>query len=258
MANVMFKRGLHSALPTNTNIQDGVFYLTTDTHRLYVGQKLQESDTPELVELNKSITTVASIDALPAASSVAVGQFYYVEGAGATGADNTHNGNILAVVVQDGATKKWVQVNPDTDGGYDVIKSFTIGNGVVDSTANTITYTATLARAHVNADGSESTITPNITDTFVINGGDLASITTDVEVDLTSTAAANDSVTVNTSGNGAKTNGTGVTIAASGDNVHITGGNGSAIAISADDSTYELSSPANTAGLTFVEKVNGT
>ena len=253
MANVLFKRGHHANLPaTGTSaVIDGAFYLTDDTHRLYVGQG------NDLVELNKSITTVASIDALPAINSVEVGQFYYVEGAGSGSADNTHNGNILAVVVQDGATKKWVQVNPDTDDGYDTIKTFTISNGVVDSTNNTITYTASLTRAHVNADNSETPLSA-LQPTFVINGSDLASITTDVEVDLTSTAAANDSVTVNTSGNGAKTNGTGVTIAASGDNVHITGGNGSAIAISADDSTYELSSPVNTAGLTFVEKVNGS
>lgn len=252
MANVLFKRGHHANLPaTGTSaVIDGAFYLTDDTHRLYVGQG------NDLVELNKSITTVASIDALPAVNTVEVGQFYYVEGAGNNSAANTHNGNILAVVVQDGATKKWVQVNPDTDGGYDTIKTFTIGNGVVDSTNNTITYTASLTRAHVNADNSETPLSA-LQPTFVINGSDLASITTDVEVDLTSTAAANDSVTVNTSGNGAKTNGTGVTLTG-GTNVNITGGNGSAITISADDSTYELSSPAGTAGLTFVEKVNGS
>lgn len=35
MANVMFKRGLASALPT-TGLVDGAFYLTTDTDKLYV------------------------------------------------------------------------------------------------------------------------------------------------------------------------------------------------------------------------------
>lgn len=254
MANVLFKRGHHANLPqTGTSaVIDGAFYLTDDTHRLYVGQGT------DLVELNKSITTVASFNELPAVSTVEVGQFYYITGVGGprANANDSGSGNILAVCVQDGSSKKWVQVNPDTDGGYDVIKSFTIGNGVVDSTANTITYTATLTRAHVNADGSESTITPDITDTFVINGSDLADITTDVEVDLTSTAAANDSVTVKTNGTGSKADGTGVTLTG-GDNVNITGGNGSAITISADDSTYALSSPANTAGLSFVESVNG-
>lgn len=38
--NVLFKRGLHSNLPATTAAQDGVFYLTTDTNRLYVGLSL--------------------------------------------------------------------------------------------------------------------------------------------------------------------------------------------------------------------------
>jgi hypothetical protein len=36
MANVAFKRGLSANLPIG-NAVDGVFYLTTDTNRLYVG-----------------------------------------------------------------------------------------------------------------------------------------------------------------------------------------------------------------------------
>jgi hypothetical protein len=34
--NVLFKRGKQQNLPSTA--LDGVFYLTTDTHRLYVGQ----------------------------------------------------------------------------------------------------------------------------------------------------------------------------------------------------------------------------
>ena len=36
MANVIFKRGLQNSLNPNVASQDGVFYLTTDTGRLYV------------------------------------------------------------------------------------------------------------------------------------------------------------------------------------------------------------------------------
>ena len=59
MANVKFKRGSQASL--NTLIQggvfdDGCFYLTSDTDRLYVAQSANE-----LVELNKSITVVSSI-----------------------------------------------------------------------------------------------------------------------------------------------------------------------------------------------------
>ena len=75
MANVFFKRGLHAGLPTSgtSSVVDGAFYLTTDTHRLYVGQG------QDLVELNKSITSVANVSNLPTGTGVAVGQFYYVE-----------------------------------------------------------------------------------------------------------------------------------------------------------------------------------
>lgn len=98
MANVFFKRGSHNQLPTSgtSSVVDGAFYLTTDTHRLYVGQGT------DLVELNKSITSVASISNLPT-SNVAVGQFYYVTGS-----------NILCYYSGTGEDNGWVQINPDT------------------------------------------------------------------------------------------------------------------------------------------------
>jgi hypothetical protein len=38
MANVQFLRGTNAGLKANTfTPQDGAFYLTTDTHRLYTG-----------------------------------------------------------------------------------------------------------------------------------------------------------------------------------------------------------------------------
>jgi hypothetical protein len=83
MANVLFKRGLHANLPAANAATDGVFYLTTDTNRLYVGQGTN------LVELNKSITLVDNLSDLPTntsdeskavkGSQVQVGQFYYVK-----------------------------------------------------------------------------------------------------------------------------------------------------------------------------------
>jgi hypothetical protein len=40
MANVLFKRGPEANLLTLTNYDDGCFYLTSDTHRLYTGVKV--------------------------------------------------------------------------------------------------------------------------------------------------------------------------------------------------------------------------
>ena len=130
MANVMFKRGTQAQLNTlkqGGSFVDGSFYLTTDTDRLYVAQS-----SSELVELNKSITTVTTIADLPD-RDVEVGQFYYVTGPDTSGdIDSTHGGNILAVVTgfETGTNKPiWVQVNPDTNTDHndnDYVSNFVI------------------------------------------------------------------------------------------------------------------------------------
>ena len=71
MTNVSFKRGRAANLPTTA--QDGVFYLTTDTNRLYVGQG------DKLAELNKYIRQVETVNNLPAPSDRAVGDFVHVK-----------------------------------------------------------------------------------------------------------------------------------------------------------------------------------
>lgn len=115
MANVQFLRGNHADLP-KTAI-DGVFYLTTDTNRLYVGNGTN------MVELNKSITTAASVSALPK-TGVEDGQFYYAE-----------LENILCIYNAKSST--WIQINKDsyldekketTDTSF---KYTSIANGVV-------------------------------------------------------------------------------------------------------------------------------
>ena len=103
MANVMFKRGPEANLPTTA--VDGVFYLTEDTGRLYVGQGTT------LVELNKSITTITGIE--PASGggynvvtptsgirAVKSGEFYYHA-----------DGNVLMIGQDNG---KLLQINHDT------------------------------------------------------------------------------------------------------------------------------------------------
>ena len=133
MANVQFLRGVHSQLPTTAT--DGVFYLTTDTNRLYVGNG------SNMVELNKSITTVAEVKDLPK-TGVEDGQFYYVE-----------NGNILCIY--DSGTSAWVQVNKDTyldtkktttDAAfkYTSIEDGVITLKTVDTGDNTIVHTFTI------------------------------------------------------------------------------------------------------------------
>lgn len=252
MANVLFKRGLHSALPTGNNIVDGAFYLTKDTGRLFVGQ--DDNGTKKLIELNKSITTVATIADLPK-RGVEVGQFYYVTGPNA-GASNTQNGNILAVVVSGGINTdaQWVQVNPDTntDTGYNYNSSLTVGTngqGTVDTTNNRIAYTITLSSTHKNPGGGTTAASEgDVTATFYVNSSDINQITQNVAVAVGSSVVSGNSTTINTSGNGSS--GSGFTITG-GDNVTLTGDTANAVTISAKDTTYTLGSAKNSTAVTL-------
>ena len=152
MANVMFKRGLHSALP-KTGIVDGAFYLTTDTNRLYVGQG------SALVELNKSITTVTTKDQLPTAG-VAEGQFYYVTTGNilcwyGTGYDSETGGNVT----------KWWQINWDT----------TLKNS---DAATSVGYAAGTKTASITTE-FEDTLGNTVKGTFSIVGVDATEVSTD-------------------------------------------------------------------------------
>lgn len=108
MPNVLFKRGLQNALDS-VAIQDGVFYLTTDTNRLYA----DINNKREL--LNQTVQIVSSLSELEARSnawtttatkSAHVNDFYYIQGK-----------NILAVWTydEDKETYQWSQINPDTN-----------------------------------------------------------------------------------------------------------------------------------------------
>lgn len=110
MANVGFKLGTQAKVDEllktpGTAVVEGSFYLTNDTHRLYIGQKANSSDAnAQLFAVNEGVITVATINELPNVSadngSVYAGRFYYVTA-----------GNILCV--HNG--KAWVQINSNTD-----------------------------------------------------------------------------------------------------------------------------------------------
>lgn len=100
--------GLNS-LRDNNNGESGTFYLTEDTHRLYVG--LEDKS---IVPVNEGIHTYETN--LPPASADNAGQFAYIDKTG-----------ILAV----SNGKNWVHLNPDTDTTYE-LNGFTSA----DSTEN--------------------------------------------------------------------------------------------------------------------------
>lgn len=127
MANVLFKQGTQASLDlirqNDTGI-DGSFYLTNDTHRLYIG-----CPNGKVVPVNQGVISVDTLDQLPnvtnANREAFAGQFYYVKGL-----------NILCVYSASNSTSSsnsggWVQINPNTDTHLSDLKiNVTVDNGV--------------------------------------------------------------------------------------------------------------------------------
>ena len=74
MANVGFKLGTQAKVDAllktpGTSVVEGCFYLTSDTHRLYIGQKATADDTnAQLFPVNEGVITVANVADLPTVS----------------------------------------------------------------------------------------------------------------------------------------------------------------------------------------------
>ena len=210
MANVLFKRGLQANLP-ESNIIDGAFYLTTDTNRLYIGNKT------ELVELNKSITVVESVSDLPK-TGVEVGQFYYIAGENLHAGASDANGNILAVVTSIvNGVPKWTQVNPDTVDGNDRLGDVDITKGSYNAADNVIPYTLSF-----KIKDKDSKVIQTITKTLNVAPKDIIS-KADVSVSTSSSGGNAATITTkikDTSNNDALSAGSSFSIAG-GDNVTI-------------------------------------
>lgn len=125
-ANVMFKRGTQANLEpyilgskvTGGKVGvDGTFYLTTDTHRLYVGNG------DKAVPVNEGVVTVATVGDLPN-SGLTAGDFAYVQ-----------DSNILCVF----NGKAFIQINENTDCRVDSVEAKTTGTDSATVTINVIT-----------------------------------------------------------------------------------------------------------------------
>lgn len=206
MANVGFKLGTQAKVDAllktpGASVVEGSFYLTSDTHRLYIGQKAVAEDTnAQLFPVNEGVITVANVADLPNVSEadkpVYAGRFYYVT-----------NGNILCVY----SGKSWVQINTNTDttisshsysinggtitdkiglsSGANKDATFTVtgANGVqITGTGTTLTITgdkyslsSTVAsnKATVKLDSANTTNDTSV----VLAGGDNVTITQDAD-----------------------------------------------------------------------------
>lgn len=132
--NVGFLKGSQSNLNnlmSNGGAKEGIFYLTEDTHRLYIGHNTGTSVRP--VPVNEGIQFVQTQSNLPAYVSQEktsapehAGEFYYISGS-----------NVLCV--WNGT--RWVQINPNTnDNTYidDFQIEVEVNNGVATITSTAI------------------------------------------------------------------------------------------------------------------------
>ena len=223
MANVSFKRGLSTAL-SNVAVEDGVFYLTTDTNRLYVGQG------SNLAELNQSVTTYATWKDMEENAPKQKGQFYYAI-----------KENVLACYLPE--LNKWQQINPDHNDNDDTyISSLTVAP-VDTSETGKLKYKITVGQKTKHHGKGETTVTPDITGQLEISSADLNAIASHVAVGV-----AADAITGNENGFVLKTTGSG---ADTDTNIAIVGGenvnvgrseNGKTITIKSHDTKTSIKS----------------
>jgi len=221
---IKFYSGLQADLTTKITTggaEEGAFYLTTDTHRLYVGRKVAGSDpvVVKAVQVSKGVTFVASSGDLPtpSAADVEEGELYYIT-----------DTNILAALVREGSVYKWTQINPptgintiegnSTTSGNDVILTTEISTGSGASSSGKIGKTKFVA-------GSNITLTANGQETIgsgssAVTAGKITIAATDTTYTLGSEATANgstDGATIELCINGDATNASNTKINITGD-----------------------------------------
>lgn len=233
MANVSFKRGLSTALPSKTAVE-GAFYLTTDTNRLYVGKADKT-----LAELNRyvAVCTYANLPASPAEND-----FIWIS-----------DKNILAVY----SGGQWKQINPDTNTNDDTYLAAT-GNTSdvsVDESGN-MKITLNIAQKKKNLITGAETDVAAVPVEFTITADNFSKVTTDVNVGLTPSVV--------TGGAKIATSGAGANAA---DEVNIKGAGGASVSVSGkditittanDNTTYEFGTDGTTIKLTGNDNYEGT
>lgn len=219
--NVMFRKGTQAGFNNLSTINNGTFYLTTDSHRLYVGGANNEA-----FLLNQTVKIIANVDALEALTNVNENDFYYIQ-----------DGNILAVYGRKDASSalEWIQINkqaPTQTAG--VIKSADVtlttennlvsaGFTLVDNGDNPINSTNKIK--FVGEDNIEVSIDETDTKKIVIKGQRLQK---DVNNDVVRLKLGNDIIP----------------LTAGDTNISITSGTGNSIIFTAENTTTQTVTPA--------------
>lgn len=236
MANVMFKRGTQSSFNNLSTYQDGCFYLTTDSHRLYIGTGNNKADL-----VSQSVITYpnwAAIEALSNSSSSSYapglcseGQFYYAKAE-----------NILCTY----SNGKWIQINPDHNDDHDTyVKSVSVAKNAADTVnGKQLVYDVKITQAQKDLKGNNEGAPTEVSGKLTISASDLNQIATHTNVGMQ--AEKSDSkVYLKNSGTGA--NAAAKVELAGGGSVSVSTDSSNKITISGVDTTYSLNTTTNTA-----------
>ena len=237
MTNVMFKRGTQTGFNNLTTYQDGCFYLTTDSHRLYVGTGNNKADL-----VSQSVITYpnwAAIEALSNKSSSSYapglcseGQFYYAKAE-----------NILCTYSEG----KWVQINPDHNDDHDTyVKSVSVAKNTTETEkGKQLVYDVKITQAQKDLKGNNEGAPSEVSGKITISAADLGQITTHTDVGMEA-EKSNSKVYLKNNGVGANT--AAKVELAGGGSVSVSTDSSNKITISGVDTTYSLNTTTNTTG----------
>lgn len=248
MANVMFKRGTQTGFNNLTTYQDGCFYLTTDSHRLYVGTGNNKADL-----VSQSVITYpnwAAIEALSNKSSSSYapglcseGQFYYAKAE-----------NILCTYSEG----KWVQINPDHNDDHDTyVKSVSVAKNTTETEkGKQLVYDVKITQAQKDLKGNNEGAPSEVSGKITISAADLGQITAHTDVGIEA-EKSNSKVYLKNNGVGANT--AAKVELAGGGSVSVSADGSNKITISGVDTTYSLNTTTNTTGAkAALQNQNGT
>ena len=236
-ANVMFKRGTQSSFNNLSTYQDGCFYLTTDSHRLYIGTGDNKANL-----VSQSVITYdnwAAIEALSNKSSSSYapglcseGQFYYAKAE-----------NILCTY----SNGKWIQINPDHNDDHDTyVKSVSVAKNTTDTVnGEQLVYDVKITQAQKDLKGNNEGAPTEVSGKLTISASDLNQIATHTNVGMQA-EKSNSKVYLKNSGTGA--NAAAKVELAGGGSVSVSTDSSNKITISGVDTTYSLNTTISTTG----------
>lgn len=237
MANVVFKRGTQSSFNNLSTYQDGCFYLTTDSHRLYIGTGSNKANL-----VSQSVITYpnwAAIEALSNSSSSSYapglcseGQFYYAKAE-----------NILCTY----SNGKWIQINPDHNDDHDTyVKKVSVAKNAANTVdGKKLVYDVKIIQAQKDLKRNTEDDPTEATGQLTISAADLNQIATHTNVGMEA-ENSNSKVYLKNSGTGADA-AKKVEFAGRG-SVSVSTDSSNKITISGVDTTYSLNTTTNTTG----------